>query len=308
MVSPLEIPAHFAEKIGGLKVTEVVTLIGELPGYWNRNPRVTQFIMTMEEAQKKSQRADLPITDNWITEFATSSLFLANYFPNDRPEWDRKPKSDQTWRSWKETFNPLHKNIERKTRLVRGEDFFGAASAAQLVHNIATEANPTPFHGETCILPQGANLANNFDAHFGNLATAETHGNEIVQGTLDHLTRSANIQHSEAKKILAEIKSALTSIGGLSNGGGGSTSNAHTTVTAKQKETLDRRITQLQTAVKRKWIQGGFCSTHGHSVGYNYNRKLCSNKATGHVDKATRKNPAVPGTNKNKGSDNWLLT
>ena len=86
MVSPLELLAHFAEEIGGLEVTDVVTLIGELPGYWNSNPRVPQFIMTMEESQKKAQRAGLPITNNWLAAFATSSLLLANTFTNDRLE------------------------------------------------------------------------------------------------------------------------------------------------------------------------------------------------------------------------------
>ena len=52
MVSTLELLAHFAEEIGGLEVTDVVTLIGELPGYWNSDPQVLQFIMTMEEAHK----------------------------------------------------------------------------------------------------------------------------------------------------------------------------------------------------------------------------------------------------------------
>ena len=64
----------------------------------------------MEEAQKKSQQAGLPITGNWLAAFATSSLLLANSFPNYRPEWGGKPKSDQKWRSWKDTFNPLYKN------------------------------------------------------------------------------------------------------------------------------------------------------------------------------------------------------
>ena len=41
MVSPLEILAHFAEEIRGLEVTDVVTLIGELPGYCNSDPQVT---------------------------------------------------------------------------------------------------------------------------------------------------------------------------------------------------------------------------------------------------------------------------
>ena len=62
--------------------------------------------MTMEEAQKKAQWAGLPITNNWIADFATSYLLLTNSFPNDRPDQDRKLKADQTWRVWKDTFNP----------------------------------------------------------------------------------------------------------------------------------------------------------------------------------------------------------
>ena len=122
MVSLLELLAHIAEEIGSLEVTNVVTLIGELPGYWTINLRVTQFIMTMEEAQEKYQRPGLPITDNWLAAFSTYSLLLANSFTSDHPEWYDKSKADQAWRSWKDTFNPLHKNLERKTRLARGED------------------------------------------------------------------------------------------------------------------------------------------------------------------------------------------
>ena len=96
--------------------------------------------------------------------------------------------------------------------------------------------NPAPFHGETRLLPQGTNVYDDFDAHFDNLATAATHGNKIVQGTLDHLAWSATSQNSEVKKLLAKIKSALPSIVGRHNGGGGGgTSAAHTTVAAKQK-------------------------------------------------------------------------
>ena len=45
--------------------------------------------MTMEEAQKKAQWAGLPITNNWLAEFATSYLLLTNSFPNERPDQDR---------------------------------------------------------------------------------------------------------------------------------------------------------------------------------------------------------------------------
>ena len=264
--------------------------------------------MPMEEAQKKAQRDSLPINDNWLAAFATSSLLLVKSFTNDRPEWDRKQKSDQTWRAWKDTFNPLHKDLERKTRLARGLDSFVVAAAAQTVHNIFPTTNLTPFHRETRVLLQGANLAGDFDAHFNNLVTAATHGNKIFQGTINHIARSTTIQHSEFKKLLAEIKSAFTSTGGRNNdGGGGVTSAAHNTVNAKKKETLNLRITQLQMAVKRKWIHGGFCSTHSHGVVYKHDSKSRSNKATGHVNTETRKTPAIPGTNKNKGWYDWLL-
>ena len=136
---------------------------------------------------------------------------------------------------------------------------FGAAAAAQIVHSIAPATNPAPFHGETRVLPQGANLAENFDAYFDNLETTATNGNNITQGTLDHLAWSFTSQHNEVKNFLAELKSTLPSIGGRNNGGGGGgASTGLNTVTATQKETLDRRIAQLQTAIKYKWIQVGF--------------------------------------------------
>ena len=107
------------------------------------------------------------------------------------------------------------------------------SAAAQLVHSIVPEVNPVPFHNETSVLPQGANLSDNFDAHFDNLATAATHSNKIVQGMLDHLAHSANNQHSEVKKLLADIKCTLPSIGGHNKCGG--TSAAHTTLHRQTK-------------------------------------------------------------------------
>ena len=109
MVSPLTLLAHFAEEIGGLEVTDAVTLISEIPGHWSSDPRLPQYIISMEEAQKNAKRGGLSITENWIAAFATSSLLLANSLPNNFPEWDGNPKADQTWKAWKDTFNPFQK-------------------------------------------------------------------------------------------------------------------------------------------------------------------------------------------------------
>ena len=78
-------------------------------------------------------------------------------------------------------------------------------------------------------------MSDDFEAHFDNLVTAPTHSKEIVQGTLNHLTCSANNQHSEIKKLLAEIKSVLPSIGGQNSGDGSGTNATHINITAEQK-------------------------------------------------------------------------
>ena len=248
MVSPLELLAHFAKEIGGLEITDVVILISKLPGYWYSNPRVPQFIITMEEAQKKAKHSGLPITENWLAPFATSSLLLANSFSNDCSEWYGKPKADQTWKAWKDTFKLLHKNLERETRLARGEDSFGAAESSQLIHGIDPTTVLAPFNRETHLIPEGGNLAKDFDKHFHHLATVATHRNKIVQGTLSQLTKSAINQHNEIKKLLAELKYALPSNGGQSNKIGG----GRNILSSSQKETHDRHITQIQTSIKRK--------------------------------------------------------
>ena len=109
MVAPLVLLTHIAYGIGGLKITNVVALVGKLPVYWASNPRFLQFIMPMEGAQKKAAHAYLPIAGNWLATFATTSLLLANSFPDDRSVWDEKPKTNQTWQAWKD-FSPSSTN------------------------------------------------------------------------------------------------------------------------------------------------------------------------------------------------------
>ena len=97
MVSPIALLAHFSHKIGGLEFTDILALIGEIPGYWYSDPHVPQYIMVIDESQKKAARTFFPITYNSLAAFATSSLLLANSFPDNRPEWDGKPKVQYKW-------------------------------------------------------------------------------------------------------------------------------------------------------------------------------------------------------------------
>ena len=66
---------------------------------------------------------------------------------------------------------------------------------------------------------------------------------------------TASSQHAGVKKFLGELKAALLSSGGRNNHGGGC---GHNNLPATEKETLERRISQLKAAVKHKWAPGGF--------------------------------------------------
>ena len=85
MVLPLALLAHIADGVSGLGITDTVALLAKLPEYWATDPRVPHYIMNMEDAQRKSSRANLLITDDWLAVFATNSLLCANSYPTDRP-------------------------------------------------------------------------------------------------------------------------------------------------------------------------------------------------------------------------------
>ena len=49
---------------GGLEATDIVSLIKQMMDFWNSDHRISEYINKMEDSQKKSIRAGLPITDD----------------------------------------------------------------------------------------------------------------------------------------------------------------------------------------------------------------------------------------------------
>lgn len=82
---------HFERDGSGLDCPAGVDIILDLAKLWDAYPRVSQFIIVMEEAQQKLVRASLPVSDNMVAEFATMMLLRGNSFPRDHPRWGGKP-------------------------------------------------------------------------------------------------------------------------------------------------------------------------------------------------------------------------
>ena len=96
------------------------------------DPHVSQFIINMEEAQKKSVREQLSITNYRITPFATFILSKANVFLCNRPVWDVKPFMEQLCSEWNRFMKPLQLVLKRKTDASSDHpEMFGTADAAE---------------------------------------------------------------------------------------------------------------------------------------------------------------------------------
>ena len=286
---------HLEKDGSGLDRPAGVELILGLHKLWEADPRVPQFIINMEEAQKKSVRAQLPITDNMLAAFATFMLLKTNSFPRNRPVWDGKPVGDQRWDAWKEFFKPLQLALERETA-ASGDapNMFGTAAAAQRLHNITPGRHPTVNnHGGDA---QG--IMEMLDGQFDALAAASANSNDA----LDQLVAATTQQYADIKSALTNLAAATPTAAATPNTSSQTPTNPPATHTA-----LEARITLLQTAVRFKWAKGGFCSTHGHGVGPKHTSASCRDKKPGHVDTATRVNPAGPGKTKNRGWDAWLM-
>ena len=62
---------------GGLEATDIVSLLLATLVWWTKDPRVPEYVIRIEEAQRKSICASLPIDDKWLAAIATGSLLAA---------------------------------------------------------------------------------------------------------------------------------------------------------------------------------------------------------------------------------------
>ena len=62
-----------------------LNIILDLHKLWDTNPRVSQFIIATEEAQKNLMRPKLPILGNMLVVFTTSMLLWADSFSRNHP-------------------------------------------------------------------------------------------------------------------------------------------------------------------------------------------------------------------------------
>ena len=174
---------------------------------WSSDPRIPEYINTLEDAQKKALRAKLPITDAWLVAIASRSLTIARSFPKERPEWDGLTSTAKTWSGWKTAFTAAHFALERSQRVAGdtgGSNSFGTANGVIRIHGITKGDRPNSHNNNTA--PDPTEFAAQFDAAMDNLAGAVTNegttikifANTIAKLTETNATLAASTKTTQA--------------------------------------------------------------------------------------------------------------
>jgi hypothetical protein len=62
------------------------------------------FILAMEEAQKKAKHAEVPILDIKLTIYAATSVLQSGDYKNEMDKWEGRDASKKTWTKWKQAY------------------------------------------------------------------------------------------------------------------------------------------------------------------------------------------------------------
>jgi len=146
---------------------------------------IPQFIVMMEDAQKKVKRAGMPIADVELVMMASAAVLAAQHFPCEVDDWEGLPAINRTWRAWKVAFHLAHLKHQRQLQAAGGGE---------------------QLHGANSVLPAPAVTIDRLGTALDNLALAATNDTTVLQQlTAANLAlTTSNASLTAANKKLSE--------------------------------------------------------------------------------------------------------
>ena len=71
--------------------------------YYETTKSIPEFINKFEDAQKKSQRANVPVAGSTLVAIATTSVMTSQMYPRTDDTWDDLSPKERTWAKWEAT-------------------------------------------------------------------------------------------------------------------------------------------------------------------------------------------------------------
>jgi hypothetical protein len=269
----MQLITHLADNCCGLHPAELINLPTQMLSFYTDADGIPEYINMLEDAQRKLERAKLPMSDKQLLAIVTTSVLASGHFPRLTDDWEAKAPADKTWPNWKQHYHAAHTARHRQL-LAAGTATMGSAHAV-------TMADTDPIMDTTIA---------KLNEYLDNLAAAATN----LKSTLQQSTESNATLTTNVATLTANI-TALTSANTLlvTHLGGTAPPNLAqlaTTATGKKK----KQRTPLDP--------NGYYWSHEYRVGVGHNSSTCTNKRDEHQDGATRAN-TMGGSTANKDNN-----
>jgi hypothetical protein len=103
-VNARDLVEHLEKNSTGLHALDIVVLRTNMLLLYKNVASMPDFILTMEEAQKKAKRAELTILDIELAMYATTSVLQSGANKKETDEWEGRNANKKTWTEWKQAY------------------------------------------------------------------------------------------------------------------------------------------------------------------------------------------------------------
>ena len=96
-VLAIKIMAFLDTNSGGLHAVNMLNLRTNMHGYYTQATGIPQYIIMLEEAQKKAKQVGMPIANIELIMMASAAVLAAMHFPRKVDNWEGLPALGRTW-------------------------------------------------------------------------------------------------------------------------------------------------------------------------------------------------------------------
>jgi hypothetical protein len=159
-VTALEIISFLDANSGGLHAIDMISLHTSMHQYYVQADGIPQYIIMLEDAQKKAKQAGMPIADIKLAMIALAAVLTAQHFPREVNDWDGLPSSSRMRVAGKMAFRLAHPKRQ---------------------YQILASGGGEPIGGAHGVLPAAAPAIGRLESALNNLALAATKDTAILQ-------------------------------------------------------------------------------------------------------------------------------
>ncbi len=128
-VNAQDLLKHLEKNSKGLHALDIVALRTNMLLLYKNATSMPDFILTMEEAQKKAKRAELRILDLELAMYSAASMLQSGDYKKGTNKWEGRNSSKKTWTKWKQAYLAAYaRGMNRQRAGATDEPFTRAAN------------------------------------------------------------------------------------------------------------------------------------------------------------------------------------